>query len=373
MIPRSEFALEPDIRYINNASMGVVPLTTAAATKAYVDESTRKSIATAPTAREQIMKDKERIARVIGVRADDIALIKSTTEGARVIADCVDWESGDDVILSDRECLSNVAWLCLRDRGVNVRIVNSPLQRLDAACLTSMITARTKVVAVSWVSAKDGYRHDLATLGTITHKQGSLFLVDGIQGLGAFPLDVAEFPCDALYTGSFKWLMGFRGAGFLYVSDRVLQIAGNRLETYISFWKDTTSLGVAKPELNAPLLQTGGPNGIGVRALASSADFLLSYGLRSISQYVLNLTDRLVAGLQTQGVRIFSIRDGERRSGIVTFAVGNYDQQRFDQYIRDAGIIVGCLGDAIRVSPHAYNTVDEIDEFLDTLRSICAG
>ncbi len=96
-------------------------------------------------------------------------------------------------------------------------------QRLTPDVLRRELSPRTRLVALSWVSYADGYRHDLAKLADVARERGALLCVDAMQGLGAFPLDVREAGVDAVYAGAAKWMLGLHGVGFLYVRPRLLE------------------------------------------------------------------------------------------------------------------------------------------------------
>ena len=120
-------------------------------------------------------------------------------------------------------------WLALRERGVTVTLIGAPRERMTPDVLRRYISSRTKVVAVSWVTFDDGYRHDLAALADVAHAHGALFAVDAIQGLGAFPLDVHATGVDAVYAGGAKWLMALQGVSFLWLRANLLDRIALRL------------------------------------------------------------------------------------------------------------------------------------------------
>ena len=104
---------------------------------------------------------RERVGRFIGARGEEIGFLRNTGDGANVIARGLDWRAGDEIVLTDNEFGANAyPWLALREQGVTIRLVHAPAERMTADVLRRTITDRTRVVAVSWVSYGDGYRHD---------------------------------------------------------------------------------------------------------------------------------------------------------------------------------------------------------------------
>jgi cysteine desulfurase/selenocysteine lyase len=295
--------------------------------------------------------------------------MRNTGDGANTIARGLDWRAGDEIVLCDNEFGSNaLPWLALRELGVVVRFVRAPQERLTPAVLARELSPRTRVVAVSWVSFADGYRHDLAALVRLAHDAGALFCVDAIQGLGAFALDVGALGIDALYAGGAKWLLALPGVSLLYVAPALHE----RLTVRWRGWRDVERifdfLDYEQPlAAGAARYEGGTQNFLGIAALAASMDVLAAAGLDAIEAHVLALTDRLVERLAARGARILSPRGPGISSGIVTFSLPGHDPVELGRRLGRAGFVTTFRPTGIRVSPHGYNTADEIDAFVDAL------
>jgi selenocysteine lyase/cysteine desulfurase len=314
-------------------------------------------------------RTRERVGAFIGARGSEISLLRNTSDGANTIARGFPFEAGDEIIICDNEFPANAhPWLALRESGVVVRTVETARERLTPDVLRAHISNRTRVVAVSWVSFGDGYRHDLAALAEIAHANGAIFCVDAIQALGAFPLDVRATRIDALYAGGAKWLLALPGASFLYVSAELRE----RLAVKWRGWRDVANIwnfldyeqGLAP---DGSRFEGGTVNFIGVAALEHSMSVLADAGLDRISAHVLSLTDRLYAGLQERGATIATHRGDGISSGIITFTLPGHDPVALGQKLGAAGFCVTFRPTGIRVSPHGYNTEAEIDAFLGEL------
>jgi cysteine desulfurase / selenocysteine lyase len=312
---------------------------------------------------------RNRVGRFIGAAGDEIAFLRNTSDGANVVARGLDWKAGDEIVLSDNEFGANAyPWLALREQGVKARFIHAPGERLTPDVLRREITKRTRVVAVSWVSFADGYRHDLAALAEVAHSAGALFAVDAIQGLGVFPIDVKRSGIDALYSGGAKWLLSLQGIGFLYVA-RELQ---DRLISRWRGWRDVADIWNfldydQPPAPNASRYEGGTPNFLGIVGLSASMDVLEEAGVPRISKHVLTLTDQFVAGLLRSGAEIDTPRGPGISSGIVTFRVPGTDPVALGRRLRAANIVTTYRPTGIRVAPHGYNTPDEIDALLAAL------
>jgi cysteine desulfurase / selenocysteine lyase len=316
---------------------------------------------------------RERIAQFVGARSEEIAILRNTSDGANVLALGLDWKPGDEIVLNDNEFPANaIPWLALRSRGVGMRFIETARERMTPDVLRRTITPRTRVVALSWVSYADGYRHDLPALAEIAHKAGALLCVDAIQGLGAFRLNVREAGVDAFFGGGQKWMLALQGIAYLYLKAELL----DRFAVAMPGWRsvrdmwDFFPLKFEQPYVTgASRFEGGTPSFLGALALATSAEFLARYDAATISAHVLALTDRLVEGLQCAGAQILSERGDGVSSGIVTFNMPGKDPIALGKALQRESVIVTGRANGIRVAPHGYNTFDEIDALMNAVSS----
>ena len=260
-------------------------------------------------------------------------------------------------------------WLALRERGVTVTLIGAPRERMTPDVLRRYVTSRTKVVAVSWVTFDDGYRHDLAALAEVAHAHGALFVVDAIQGLGAFPLDVNATGVDAVYAGGAKWLMALQGVSFLWLRANLLDRVALRLPGWRSVADMWDFLDYTQaPAPDASRYEGGTPNFLGALSLATSIDVLASAGIERIAAHVLALTDRLVEGVRSRGYTIVGDRSRDDvKSGIVLFRRDDVDAIALGKRLNEANICTTYRAAGIRVAPHGHNTLDDIDAILAAL------
>ena len=355
--------------YLNHAAAGVLPFATRDALVTLVDGQARAGVLGFVPVESTLDRYRERVGAFVGARGSEIAFLRNTGDGANTIARGLDWREGDEIVVSDNEFGSNaLPWLALREQGVRVTFVRTAHERMTPAVLAKTMTARTRLVALSWVSFADGYRHELAPLAELAHARGALFCVDAIQGLGAFPLDVRAAGIDALYAGGAKWLLAVPGVSFLYVSEALQE----RLAVRWRGWRDVRDiwnfLDYEQPlAASAARYEGGTQNFLGIAALGASVDVLAGAGVARIGEHVLGLTDRLVAGLESRGAHIATLRGPGISSGIVTFALPGHDAIELGRRLGRQGFVTTYRATGIRVSPHGYNTEDEIDAFLAAL------
>ncbi|MBV9055197.1 MAG: aminotransferase class V-fold PLP-dependent enzyme [Candidatus Eremiobacteraeota bacterium] len=371
-IPRTEFAVTRDYVYLNHASAGVLPNSSIAAIEKFARGSGAAGVLSTFAYDLRMSEYRERIGRFIGADGDEIAMIPATGAGANVIALGLDWKPGDEVLLADDDFPANVVpWLALRRHGVAVRFVRIREGRLTPDRLRTEISPRTRVVALSWVSYADGYRHDLAALAEVAHRSGALLCVDAMQGLGALPLDVRAGNLDAVYAGGAKWMLALHGIGFLFVARELRE----RLALAMPGWRSMRDMwdfhNYDQPYAQDAMRFEGGtPNLLGTLSIVSAIELFERAGTAQIAAHIAGLTDRLCDGLQRIGARLVTVRGQLASSGIVTFEMPGRDSIEIGRSLERQSIITTYRSSGIRVSPHGYNTEAEIDAALDALREL---
>jgi len=365
-LPRSEFAVTQRYTYLNHAAVGVLPRCTRDALTTFIDQHAQAGVLGTYRYEANMPNYRERIGRFVGASGREIAVLRNTGDGANVVALGLNWQPGDRVILSDNEFPSNaIPWLALRARGVEIDFVDTKNRRLTPDVLRSMMTDRTRVVTVSWVSFDDGYRHDLAALAAVTHERDALICVDAIQGLGAFPLDVRALDLDVVYAGGAKWLLSMQGVSFVYVREALF----DRLCVGSPGWRSQADmwdfLNYDQPLVaDASRFEGGTPNFLGALSLDQSIALIEASNPAAIASHVLALTDRLVEGLRAFGANLRTLRDPGVASGIVTFSMPGVDSVALGRSIQSEGVVTTWRPGGVRVAPHGYNTLEDIDHLL---------
>ncbi len=303
----------------------------------------------------------------------DVAFIKNTSEGVGIVAEGLDWRPGDNVVTAEDEYPANIyPWLNLADRGVELRRVPSRDGRLSLDDLLAAMDGRTRLVTLSWVEYASGFRNDLDAIGEACRQRGVLFFVDAIQALGAFPIDVSRSPIDFLAADGHKWLLGPEGAGIFWIRrDLVerLHPVGVGWHSVVGAWDFTAVDFRLKP--NAGRWESGSLNIAGITAVGASLELLLEIGIEAISNRILELTARLHADVERTGWTVYGPRLDTERSGIVSLVAPTGRAAGFIpavvRQLRQQGVVVNHRAGRVRVSPHAYNTHEEVDRLLQLL------
>jgi selenocysteine lyase/cysteine desulfurase len=308
---------------------------------------------------------REGAANLINADPDEIAIVKNTSEGIATVATGLDWHPGDTVVAFREEFPANFfPWKRLEARGVTVRWLSilDPMDSIDDACRGA------RLLAVSFVQYLSGQRADLETIGEICHRHGCLFLVDAIQGLGAFPVDVRRARIHALAADGHKWLLGPEGCGILYIR-RDLQDQVEPVEfgwTNVAAYNDYASRDMAlRP--NAGRYECGTLNTIGCFGLRAAIEFLLGIGIDRIGAAVQALGDQIAAGVAAKGYRLLGRRSPANGAGIVSFRKDGVDSLALVRQLRQQGIVVAPRQGWVRASPHFYISPAEIDRAIHTL------
>jgi len=307
--------------------------------------------------------------RLLNADPLDVAFVKNTSEGIGIVAEGFPWRTGDNVVTAAEEYPANLyPWMNLAGRGVELRTVPSRGSRLLIDDVRAAIDQRTRVVSLSWVEFASGFRNDLDALGELCRERGIFFFVDAIQGLGVLPLDVRRTPIDGLAADGHKWLLAPEGAGLFYLRREWVErlhpvgVGWNSVVGARDFAKLDFTL---KP--HAGRWESGTLNVAGVHALGASLELLLGLGMENVAERVRDLTAHLCARAPSAGLEVFSSRAPGEWSGIVSLIAPGADTRAVVRRCQDQGIVLNLRAGRLRVSPHCYNTPEEIDRLVPTL------
>ena len=304
---------------------------------------------------------RETLAHLINAGPEEIGLAQNTSEGINIIANALPLKRGDNVIFCDMEFPSNVyPWMNLERRGIEARCIPNEDGGLTISALEANADERTRVIAVSSVEFLNGFRTDLSALGRWCRNNDVYFVVDGIQSLGALPMDVKACHIDFLSCGGPKWLMGPAGQGFIYCRRALIDGLQPTFAGCISVagwenWRDYDLTFLP----DASRFELGCANFAGQVGLLAAVRLLLDVGIETIERWLLHLTDLLLEDLEQRGYEIASNLTPDHRSAIVSFSVPGGPDLAFDR-LAAAGVVISKRERYIRVSPHCYNTEGEI-------------
>jgi cysteine desulfurase/selenocysteine lyase len=365
---RREFPITAKYVYLDHSGVAPASLRVADAIKKFLEESAGEGAFHYPAWAQRIVEIRRACARLINSGPDEIAFVKSTSHGLSIVAEGLDWKQGDNLLIYEREFPSNIyPWLNLKRKGVGVKVIPSRNGGIEIDDIEQLIDSRTRLLAVSSVQFANGFRIDLKRVGEVCKKRNVLLCVDAIQSLGVIPMDVQSFHIDFLSADAHKWLLGPEGIGIFYCGRGLAE----RLAPPLTGWKSVKNeLDFDHPDFclktDAQRFEEGTMNLMGILGLGAAVDLLLEIDIRNIEEYVLGLGDSIIREAEQRGFHVLTPKPAMRRGGNVTFT-GNFDPVATRDRLREKGILVSVRGGGLRVSPHFYNTKDELLTFFKTL------
>ncbi|GIV88042.1 MAG: aminotransferase V [Chloroflexus sp.] len=360
---RAEFPITERYIFLSHAAVSPLSRRVQAAIQVYLDQAAHEPFtAVFPKVIAQFAELKQRLARLINAASpDEIVLMPNTAAGINTAAVSLPLRPGDNVLVLDGDYPANVyPWQQLAYRGVLTKVVPQHNGGLDLELLVRRIDHRTRVIALSTAMFATGFRNDLAAVGQICRERGIYFVVDAIQTLGAFPVDVQAWHVDMLACGSQKWLLSTPGSGFLYVRRELIRdlVPGAYVGAASSVsGQNYLDYNLTLPE-TAERFTLGTPNVANNLALLAAVTMLQEVGIDQIERQINTLVAALIDDLQERGYRLAADTAPEHRSGIVVALVEN--PNAVSHRLNEAGIVVTPRGAGVRIAPHFYNTLDEV-------------
>ncbi|MCH2210906.1 MAG: aminotransferase class V-fold PLP-dependent enzyme [Fuerstiella sp.] len=359
---------EPGL-YLDHAAAGVLPSPTVDAMSSRILSAATHGIRHWNLWQKTVQRTRRLMAELIGGHEDEVAFVANTADAAGTVAEGFHWQEGDNVVLSAGEFPSNrFPWLNLKRRGVEVRQVNAPddpqqfLASLDKAC-----DSKTRIVTCSWVDYSTGVRREPAQLAEVAHRHGALLVLDAIQALGVFPIDMDADNIDVLVADSRKWLLGPDGAGILVVRRN----QQNRLEITRPGWASAVNpLQFGAKELTlsntATRFESGMHNTFGLTGLHASLRLLREIPATSRAEHLLTVRSQFNEAIRTAGLECAN-RPRQVQSGILTFTHPQLETIVLIRQLRRHNITVSLKHDHVRISPHLYNNSNDVRQFADAL------
>lgn len=311
------------------------------------------------------------LAKLLGARPEQVAFVRNTSDALSTVANGLNWRAGDNIVTFRREFPSNIyPWLRVRDVfGVEVRMCDERDGRIEFSDIAGLIDGNTRIVAISQVQYASGFRMDLKRLGQLARQHDALFVVDVIQALGVVPTDVEAEYIDVAAGAGHKWLLTPEGVGYLYLSDRARERIQPTLVGWVSVPDPDDYLNFDQGWNRGALAwETGTAPMSLIHGLKASLELLSGLGVEKVANYLEELTDYLCERLEGKAYEIVSSRaPGEKsqivcirhRSGLSAMALYAQLMQR--------KIVTAPRNDRLRISPHLYNTSQEIDELIKAL------
>lgn len=373
------------VTHFNNAGASLMPQPVLATITGYLDEESRLGgYETAGAFAAELEAVYGTLATLIGADQSEIALADSATRAWDLAFTAMRFSEGDRILTTTSEYASNViAFLQVAERiGVVVEVVpDRSTGEIDVDALDAMIDERVRLIAVNHMPTNGGLVNPAADVGRVATAFGIPYLLDACQSVGQIPIDVEEIGCDLLSATSRKFLRGPRGAGFLYVSEQMLdRLDPAVLDLHGARWEAPDRYEMRPDARRFELWERSPALMLG---LGRAATYAMDIGLEAIWERVSGLSARLRGALSgTDGVTVRDI--GSVKGAIVTFTVDGHEAGNVEAALRAQSINVSVttpysarfdaeerdLPNLVRASVHYFNTEDEVDRLVAAVASL---
>ncbi len=330
-----------------------------------------------------IIESRRLFGRMIGASTDEVASLPNVSSALIALASSIKYKPNGNIVVSELNFPTNIyIWHLQKKHGRadEVRLLHRnengivPLDDWEKA-----IDDNTSIVSVDYVSWTNGCRERIREIAKIAHEHGAFLVADSFHGLGVFPINVKQDNVDALVCGMYKWMQGPHGAAYMYTRrDRINDLDPNyigwhgvedsvvrRMTKQEDLFGRPFNIEEAQPAADATRFEGGSWGVVSIIGAKAALEYALKHDQQERYHRVLKVTEHLVEGLKKKGRRVVTPLQSDRRSGIVVFE--DADPRATFEKLKSLNITVASRVKSIRVSPHYYNTEDEIDKLLAAL------
>jgi len=362
--------LKKDFVYFNHASTGPMSLRVKESLNELLYLNSEGKIDDYKELLKRADVSKQLLGKLLNTTADRIAFTSNTSSGLNILAQGIRWKKGDRIILGDVEFPANVyPFINLKDIGVEIDFVKSENGIITAEDLIHAITPKTKLISVSYVQFLSGYRIDLEILGNTCKEKEIILSLDATQGLGALTLDIQKCKIDFISCGTQKWMLGLQGMAYIYISEELQ----SKLKTASVGWLSVENAWdlidydfTLKKTANR--YQPGTLNTFGIYAINASLKMFDEFGYNNIENQVLSNSKYFIEQLADTGFTPLLKNFSKKNiSGIICFR--SEDAENIFNYLQSKNIVTALREEIVRLSPHFYNTKDEIDKVVAELKN----
>jgi len=361
--------------WLNSASEGPLPRVAVEALHEAVEWKIKPHLLTNEKFADVPRNLKKILGRLINVPAPDIILGNSATYGIHLLANGIQWQAGDEILVMRNDFPVDILpWLALEKKGVRIRQLEPASFVLTPEELERQINAKTKLFCISHVHTFSGHKADIEKMGVICRSQNVIFVANLTQTLGNAPLDVSSLPVDAVTSSGFKWLCGPYGTGFCWIKPELREA----LEYNHSFWVSVLSAEdlAANREITLPQVRGAGKfdvfgtaNFFNFYPWSASIKYLLDIGIERIRAQNNILINNLINGLIQSGYDLISPQPEGKRSALVVFSHKNPALNlKIFNILKVNGIFGAFWKGNIRISPHVFNVPEDIGKLLSVLK-----
>jgi selenocysteine lyase/cysteine desulfurase len=369
-----EFPLLENINYLSTASIGLVP-------KSIINKSVDVFVDLAQGGTLALDEEKEvyiydnlrnESSKLLNCNKNEIAVFNSVSEAINIVAWSLGLKSGQ--VISTAEEFPSVTYPWIRlgyDSSLGVNIIKAEKGVIPTDQLVNQIDENTEVVVLSHVEYSTGQKFDLERIAKAAHEVGAYLVVDGIQAAGYCPIDVKKWDVDVYITGSYKWLCAPFGTAIAYFSPKLV----SELDPVFTGWRSVEDMWNFNPEklvftTDAKKFEYS-TSAYSVKiGLAEAIHYLTTLGIDNIEQYTKKLINLLIEELEL--IKEVQLISPDSRGSILAFTL-NYKNivnvgKQLNKLPRPN--IITIRQNRLRVSPHFYNTENDVMQFVEHFRNI---
>ncbi len=382
------------IVYLDNACSGLVHPTILSRIGVFLenfkmDKFTMQFSNVAQELYKNVPMARRAVSELVNADESEIALMESTSHGLATAVNAIDIEEGANVLVCDLEYMTaTLCWRALqKKKNIEIREVSTKFGEVRVEDYKNYIDTKTRAILVSSVQEVNGFRADIKAFSQLAHDNDCYLIVDGVQEVGAMSVNLDDLDVDFYCSGGKKWLRSPFGTGFMYINKRLI----NNLDAIAYSYRNIKEPKIGRvaylespdrsPFDDLSIVETackfengGLPNYIGALSLYANIELILQNGVAKIEGEVLSLSKYLTQKLKELGLHLSSSENEQAMSGIVSFNMpgGQSEEKELVDYMFKHNIYTSIrytsrIG-GIRVSPHYYNTREEIDILIETIR-----
>jgi selenocysteine lyase/cysteine desulfurase len=360
--------------WLNTAHQGPLPKVAVEAARAALEQKARPHLLRDEDFFEVPRRLRAALGKLIGAAPEDIVLGNSTSYGLDLLANGMQWQRGDEVLVVDGDFPADIfPWLILRNQGVTVRFIEAQGGVVRPQQLALEISPRTRLFCTSWVNSFSGYAVDVDGLGQVCRNNHVIFALNAAQGLGARVLDVQASAVDAVTCCGFKWLCGPYATGFCWLTAALRESLTSRH----AYWL-TMLAGKPLDKMRDYSLRTD----LGARAWdvfctanflnfvpwTAAIEYLLQVGPAKIAEYDERLVSQLLQNLDEDRFELISPRTGAPRSTLIVIRPRKAEEVRaWKEHLSVAGFDIAVREGNLRISPHLHNSHEDIVKLVGVL------
>lgn len=380
---RSETPGTKNVIHFNNAGASLMPKRVSEAMISYLkDESAYGGYETAQRYSKDLKQVYEGIAAFINAGPKEIALLENATAAWNMAFFAIEFEENDRILTSVSEYASNyISYLKLQENvGVSIEVIpNDEKGQTSPEALANMMDEQVKLISITHIPTNSGLVNPVEEIGAIVRQYPCLYLVDACQSVGQYPVNVQKIGCDMLSATGRKYLRGPRGTGFLYVNKQTLpELNPPFLDLHSAKWTDKDKYRVRD---DARKFENWESNYAGIIGLKEAVDYAAEIGIQNIWKRIEDIGQQLRADLAA--IPEVTVRDiGSVKGGIVTFTIEGINAEKVQEVLTNHHINVNISGKnstlidmkqrnlekVVRASVHYYNTKEEVEQFINTIK-----